>query len=79
MGAAFASALKLPLSAVVIASLLAGKAGASAEPLIIVGVVVAYLVTLGLDRLLASRSASGEADNAAGQAAAPPAAAPAGA
>jgi H+/Cl- antiporter ClcA len=75
MGAAFASALKLPLSAVVVASLLAGKAGASAEPLIIVGVVVAYLVTVGLDRLMASRSAADEADSAGGHTAVAPAAA----
>jgi H+/Cl- antiporter ClcA len=73
MGAAFASALKLPLSAVVVASLLAGKAGATAEPLIIVGVVVAYLTTIGLDRLAASRSPGNEADSDVGQSASPPA------
>jgi hypothetical protein len=48
----------LPLSAVVVASLLAGKGGATGEPLIIVGVVVAYLVTVALDRLMAARSAA---------------------
>ncbi len=50
MGAAFASALRLPLSAVVVATLLAGKSGAGVGPLIIVGVVVAYLTTLVLDQ-----------------------------
>ncbi len=50
MGAAFVSALKLPLSAVVVASLLAGKSGTTAGPLIIVGVVVAYLTTIALTR-----------------------------
>jgi H+/Cl- antiporter ClcA len=58
MGAAFASALKLPLSAVVVASLLAGKAGAHAGPLIIVGVVVAYLTTIALDRRQAAKPAA---------------------
>jgi H+/Cl- antiporter ClcA len=48
MGAAFAAALKLPLSAVVVATLLAGKSGAGIGPLIIVGVVVAYLATIAL-------------------------------
>jgi H+/Cl- antiporter ClcA len=45
MGAAFVAVLRLPLSAVVVATLLTSKAGAGAEPLIIVGVVVAYVVT----------------------------------
>ena len=48
MGAAIASILQLPLSAVVIATLLTSKSGTGDEPLIIVGVVVAYLVTLAL-------------------------------
>jgi H+/Cl- antiporter ClcA len=50
MGAGAVSVLRLPLSCVVLASLLVSKSGAGAEPLIIVGVVVAYLVTIGLDR-----------------------------
>lgn len=45
MGAAVVSVLKLPLSAVVLAVLLTANAGAGAGPLIIVGVVVAYLTT----------------------------------
>ena len=40
----------MPLAAVVLASLLISKGGAGGEPLIIVGVVVAYLATVGLDK-----------------------------
>jgi H+/Cl- antiporter ClcA len=50
MGAGAVSVLKLPLSCVVLASLLVSKSGAGSEPLIIVGVVVAYLVTVGLGK-----------------------------
>ena len=46
MGAAIAAVLKLPLSAVVLSTMLTVKAGVGDEPLIIVGVVVAYLVAL---------------------------------
>jgi chloride channel protein, CIC family len=46
IGAAVASILRLPLSAVVLATLMTEKAGTGDEPLIIVGVVVAYIVTL---------------------------------
>lgn len=46
MGAATAAVLRLPLSAVVLATLLTVKDGVGDEPLIIVGVVIAYLVTL---------------------------------
>lgn len=59
MGAGAVSVLRLPLSCVVLASLLVSKSGAGSEPLIIVGVVVAYLVTIGLDRTVgAARDAS---------------------
>ncbi|MGO9975616.1 MAG: chloride channel protein [Solirubrobacteraceae bacterium] len=54
MGASFAAALRLPLSAVVVATLLAGKSGPGTGPLIIVGVVVAYLSTLAMARRQAS-------------------------
>jgi H+/Cl- antiporter ClcA len=50
MGAGAVSVLRLPLSCVVLASLLVSKSGVGASPLIIVGVVVAYLVTISLDR-----------------------------
>ena len=49
-GAAVAAVLRLPLSAVVLATLLTVHTGAGAEPLIIVGVVVSYVVTLLLSR-----------------------------
>jgi hypothetical protein len=62
MGAAFASALKLPLSAVVVATLLAGKSGAGIGPLIIVGVVVAYLTTTALAQWQAPMSAGDRAE-----------------
>ncbi len=49
MGVMVVSFLKLPLSAVVIATVLTASAGLAVGPLIIVGVVVAYLATLGLE------------------------------
>ncbi len=73
MGAAVASVLRLPLSAIVLATILTTKAGPGDEPLIIVGVVVAYLVTLLLS---APPSESADAPAAADR---PPAQAPAGA
>jgi H+/Cl- antiporter ClcA len=48
IGASVVSVLGLPLSATVLAVLLTSGTGAGAGPLIIVGVVVAHLVTLGL-------------------------------
>jgi len=45
MGAMTASMLRLPLSAIVLAVLLTYQGGVGTSPLIIVGVVVAYLVT----------------------------------
>ncbi|MBV9049867.1 MAG: hypothetical protein JOY58_16445, partial [Solirubrobacterales bacterium] len=50
MGAAIVGVLRLPLSAVVLATLLTSHAGSNVEPLIIVGVVVSYIVTLLLSR-----------------------------
>ena len=50
MSAGVASVLRLPLTAVVVAAVLTSKAGAGAEPLVIVGVVAAYVVTLLLSR-----------------------------
>jgi len=49
MGVMVVSFLKLPLSAVIIATSLTVSAGIAVSPLIIVGVVVAYLVTLALE------------------------------
>ena len=59
MGAMLAAVLRLPLSAIVIASLLCASAGAGVAPLVIVGVVTAYLATLALEgRLGASAEAA---------------------
>jgi hypothetical protein len=48
MGAAVAAVLRLPLAGIVLAVLLTFSTGAGSGPLIIVGVVVAYLITLAL-------------------------------
>ena len=56
MGVAIVAVLRLPLSAVVLATLLTSHAGPKAEPLIIVGVVVSYVVTLVMTRPTASPS-----------------------
>jgi H+/Cl- antiporter ClcA len=48
MGAATVAVLRLPLSAIVLASVLTFKAGVGAKPLVIVGVVVSYLVSVRL-------------------------------
>ena len=48
IGAGVASVLKLPLSAVMLAVVLTAKSGAGAGPLIIIGVIAAYLTTLAL-------------------------------
>ena len=57
MGTAIVAVLRLPLSAVVLATLLTSHAGPKVEPLIIVGVVVAYVATLVMARPPASASA----------------------
>ena len=49
MGVMVVAFLKLPLSAIVIATALTASAGLAVGPLIIIGVVVAYLATLGLE------------------------------
>jgi H+/Cl- antiporter ClcA len=49
MSAAVVAVLKLPLSAVVIGILLTSKAGLGASPLVIIGVVVAYVTTVALE------------------------------
>lgn len=50
MGAGTVAVLRLPLTAVILATLLTSRSGSGAEPLIIVGVVVAYMATVGLGR-----------------------------
>jgi hypothetical protein len=58
MGAAVVAVLRLPLSAVVIATLLTSHASDRVEPLIIVGVVVAYLTSEALTGAVAARASS---------------------
>jgi H+/Cl- antiporter ClcA len=58
MGVMVVSFLKLPLSAVIIATALTISAGLAVGPLIIVGVVVAYLVTLALEGRLGTGQAA---------------------
>ena len=61
MGASLAAVLRLPLSAVLIATLLTAKSGPGSGPVIIVGVVIAYLTAIALDRIQASRAAGQQA------------------
>ena len=57
IGAATAAALKLPLSGVTLALLLTSQSGLGSGPLIIVGVIVAYLVALAFSGYLDNRGA----------------------
>ena len=50
IGAAVAAVLRLPLAAVVLSTLLVANAGTGAGPLVIVGVVVAFLTARATDR-----------------------------
>ncbi|HEX2508374.1 MAG TPA: chloride channel protein, partial [Miltoncostaeaceae bacterium] len=50
VGAAVAATLKLPLTAVLLAVILTLSAGAGATPVIVVGVVVAYLTAALIER-----------------------------
>ncbi len=61
IGAGTVAILRLPLSAIVLATLLTAKSGAGAAPLTIIGVVVAYLVTLRLSTLTAAKTTSAPA------------------
>ncbi|MFN8034553.1 MAG: chloride channel protein [Acidimicrobiia bacterium] len=65
MGVMVVAFLKLPLSSIVIASALTHAAGPALGPLIIVGVVVSYLATLGLEgRLGAGEATAAESTGA---------------
>jgi H+/Cl- antiporter ClcA len=64
MAAMAAAMLRLPLSSIVIATTLTAAAGAGAAPLIIVGGVTAYLVTLWLARPPQTQSSGAEAEAA---------------
>jgi H+/Cl- antiporter ClcA len=76
MGAAVVAVLRLPLSAVVLSSLLTAKSGLADTPLIIVGVVAAYLVTTALSARLEPASPPATDATAAPGAPAAPALAP---
>jgi hypothetical protein len=54
LGAAVVAVLRLPLSAVVLATLFTVHTGLGSGPLIIVGVVVAYLTVQALDPRVSS-------------------------
>jgi H+/Cl- antiporter ClcA len=58
IGTGVTAILRLPLSAIVIASLLTSKAGAGAEPVTIIGVVVTYLMTMWLSARATVKAAS---------------------
>lgn len=60
MGAAATAVLRLPLSGAIIATLLTAKSGTGDEPLIIVGVVVAYLVSLLVTTRITDRATKRE-------------------
>ena len=62
IGAAMAAVLKLPLSAVMLSVLLTVGSGGGAEPLAILGVVIAYLVRLAMDARAARKG--GDPDTA---------------
>jgi H+/Cl- antiporter ClcA len=62
MGAAVVSILGLPLSAVVLAEVLTLNSGGGASPLIIVGVVVAYLATRALSNAADERAKARSAE-----------------
>jgi chloride channel protein, CIC family len=68
IGAATAAALRLPLSAAVIAVLLTASAGPGASPLILVGVITAYMTSLALDEAFASEDDAGAKPTAASSA-----------
>ena len=64
LGAAVVAVMRLPLSAVVLATLFTVHTGLGSEPLIIVGVVVAYLTLLALDgRTSSGQSGAGGTDD----------------
>jgi chloride channel protein, CIC family len=58
IGAGVASVLGLPLSGALLGILLTSSAGPGSAPLVIVGVVVAYLVKLAIERRWSSARGS---------------------
>jgi H+/Cl- antiporter ClcA len=76
MGAAVVSVLRLPLAAIVLAIMLTAESGAGAAPLVIVGVVVAYVTTQMLAGAESHDAPTGEDERAPGQSATAAPAAP---
>ena len=74
IGTGIVSILRLPLSAIVIASLLTSKSGPGAEPLVIVGVAISYLATLKLSALQTAKSSTTPASSGSEPGPTPPAA-----
>ena len=65
MGASVVAVLRLPLAAVVLATVFTVSAGVGSGPLVIVGVVVAYLTVQALDgRASSGQSGAGETNDA---------------
>jgi hypothetical protein len=64
VGAACVSVLRLPLSSVIIALFLGTSAGLAVAPLVIVGVVVAYLASEGLTGVMEARAKARSAEPA---------------
>jgi hypothetical protein len=62
-GAAVVAVLQLPLSAVILALLLTAESGPGAAPLVIVGVVTAYLTTVALNRSSSEPDDAPDADS----------------
>ena len=73
IGCGTVAILRLPLTAIVLATLLTAKAGPGVEPLAIVGVVVTYLVTLQLSARQTARSTPASAVTESGAGAPAPA------
>ena len=71
LGAGVASVLRLPLTAVVLATVLTTSSGLGATPLIIVGVVVAFVVTVALPQPQPDAGADAKAEPQPAAAAAP--------
>jgi H+/Cl- antiporter ClcA len=67
MGAAIVAVLRLPMSAVALAVLLTSGSGAGAGPLVIVGVVVAYMTMLAITGRPSGEPADGPVPAAAGR------------
>jgi H+/Cl- antiporter ClcA len=78
IGTGIVAILRLPLSAVVITSVLTSKAGLGADPLVILGVVIAYLLTRWLSAHQTATTTSKPAATNGTEAVPPPAAAQAG-